>query len=196
MLVTLWRVCGSAPDVHVVGPAAAEDVADLLALDHGRSGPAHVARLEAVALGLREVDLDLDLGDALLELDDGRRSTPVDLRDAALHLVRLAVERVRSSPKMRTTIGSLDPEHLVDPLVQVGLHVVEHPGIAVDDLLDPRDRLRRSRRSGRCDPVLAEVDAGDLVGQERLPDVGAEVAARRGSARARAAPRDDPASPR
>ena len=36
----LSRACGRAPDLHVVGLAVAEDVADLLAGDHGRRGPA------------------------------------------------------------------------------------------------------------------------------------------------------------
>ena len=43
---------------------------------------------------------------------------------------------------MRTTIGSLEPvEDLVDPLVEVGLHVAVQPGVAVDDLLDRGEGL-------------------------------------------------------
>ena len=66
-------------------------------------------------------------------------------------------------------------EHLVDPLVQVGLHVVERAGVLVDDRLDLRDGLLVVGVRVDGDPVLAEVHAGDLVRQEGLPDVGAHV---------------------
>ena len=59
---------GRAPDLHVVGLAVAEDVADLLTGHDRRRGPPDVARLDAVALGLGQVDVDLDLGHVDLEL--------------------------------------------------------------------------------------------------------------------------------
>src|SRR5215212_7417582 len=73
-LLAIWRVDGElvqaahavaglrrAPDVHIVCLAALEDVADLLACDQSGSLPAHVARLDAVALRSGEVNLDLRL---------------------------------------------------------------------------------------------------------------------------------------
>ena len=71
---------------------------------------------------------------------------------------------------MRTTIGSLEPvEHLVDPLVQVGLHVAVQAGVAVDHLLDRGQRLVVVGLRVDADPVLGEVDADDLVGQHAWP---------------------------
>ena len=57
-----------APDVDVVGLAAPVDVADLLAGHHGGRRPADVTRLEAVLLGLGQVDRDLDVGHQRLQL--------------------------------------------------------------------------------------------------------------------------------
>ena len=59
----LCRLRVRAPDHDVVGLAGPEDVADLLARHQGRGLPADVARLEAVPLGLGEVDGHFDLRD-------------------------------------------------------------------------------------------------------------------------------------
>ena len=67
-------------------------------------------------------------------------------------------------------------EHLADALLEVGLDVAPQTGIAVDDLLDGGERLVVVDRRVDADPVLAEFDAVRLVGDERLADVGAEVA--------------------
>ena len=67
-------------------------------------------------------------------------------------------------------------QHLPDALLQVGLHVTADPRIAVDHLLDPGQRLVVGRRGVDADPVLTELRAHRLVRDERLADVGAEVA--------------------
>ena len=63
-----------APHVHVVGLAAVEDVADLLAGEQGRGLPADVARLQAVPPRRREVQLDLDAAAGPPRSSDARRS--------------------------------------------------------------------------------------------------------------------------
>ena len=69
---------GRAPDLHVVGLAVAEDVADLLAGEQGRRRAPDVARLEAVPLGRGEVDLDLRPGDRRSWSSTCASTTPVD----------------------------------------------------------------------------------------------------------------------
>ena len=99
-----------------------------LATSVGRRA-AHVARLQAVAPAAVEVHRDLDLRHVHLQLDV-QVGEPVDVRDSA-RSTRRPVSRSSSgpAPKMRTTIGSLGAgEHLLDALVQVGLHVVVEPG--------------------------------------------------------------------
>ena len=161
--------------MHVVRTTTSEDVADLFAL-HQRGGrSAHVARLESVALGGGEVHRDLQLRHAFLELHVGI-ADPVDLRERVSHLVRLAVDEIEIRPEdAHDDRLARAGDHLVDPLVQVRLHVVEHPGIAGDGVLDGGSRLLVVGRGADGDPVLAEVDSRDLVGQERLPDVSPEV---------------------
>ena len=89
---------------------------------------------------------------------------------------------------MRTTIASSAPvEDLPDPFLEVGLHVAVQAGVAVDDLLDLRERLVVVGRGIDADPVLAEVGADDLVGMQRLADVRAEVAHARDRAQLSAA---------
>src|SRR5207247_7005188 len=60
-------VPGDAPDVDVEGPAASEDVPDLLAGDQGGRGAPDVSRLDPEPPGGSEVDPDLNLGHVFLE---------------------------------------------------------------------------------------------------------------------------------
>ncbi len=77
-----------APHVHVVGLAVPEDVADFFARQQGRRRPAHVAGFEAIALGRREIHLDLHLGHLGLELhvqiDDAGMSFSASSTSSAL----------------------------------------------------------------------------------------------------------------
>ena len=66
-------------------------------------------------------------------------------------------------------------ENLVDPLVQVGLNIVEDARVPVDGLLERAESLVVVCGRIDRDPVLAEVDAHGLVGEERLSDVRPEV---------------------
>ena len=78
---------------------------------------------------------------------------------------------------MRTTTDSLVPvSDLLDALAQVGLHVAVDARVALDRPLDGRERLVVVGLRADADPVLAEVDAVDLVGEQRLADVRAAVA--------------------
>ena len=64
---------GNAPHLHVVGLAADEDVADLLAGQPHGGLAADVAGRDPVPTRLVDVDLDLDLWDLLDLLDAARR---------------------------------------------------------------------------------------------------------------------------
>jgi hypothetical protein len=67
-------------------------------------------------------------------------------------------------------------QDLLDALAQVGLHVALHPRIAVDGSCDRRERPVVVGVLVDADPVLTEIDAVDLVAEQRLPDVRAAVA--------------------
>ena len=141
---------GRAPDLHVVGLAVPEDVADLLAGDERGGRAADVARLEPVALGRLEVDRDLDLGHVVLELDV-LLDDAVDAAHQVLDVVRGGrAASSRSSPKIFTTMRlARAGEHLADPLLQVGLHVAAKARVAVDHLLDRGEGLVVVGRLGR-----------------------------------------------
>ena len=108
---------------------AAEDVADLLAREQRGRGPADVARLEPVALRRGEVDLDLDLRNVVLELDvqvdeavDLGDDVPAPRPPCCRRTSRSVAEDAHDDRLARAR------QHLVDPLVQVGLDVAEEPG--------------------------------------------------------------------
>ena len=65
---------------------------------------------------------------------------------------------------------------LVDSFVQVRLDVAEHAGVAVGDRFDLLERRGVVGLRIDADPVLAELDAGDLLAEQRLADVGSEIA--------------------
>ena len=134
--LTLLRVAGVLQTCDVVGLAAAEDVADLLAAIMRRRGAAHVARFQAVALRLREVDLDLICGESTgVRRRVARRPSTCEMPSCTSSA--LPVEHVQVLAEDADDDRLARPrEHLFDPLVEVGLHVVERPGIPVDDLLD------------------------------------------------------------
>ena len=67
-------------------------------------------------------------------------------------------------------------QDLVDPFVQVRLDVVEHAGVAVGDRFDLLERRGVVGLRIDADPVLAELDAGDLLAEQRLADVRSEIA--------------------
>ena len=54
---------GRAPDLHVVGLAGAEDVADFFTRHDRPRGSPHVTRLDPVGPRLGEIDVDFDLRD-------------------------------------------------------------------------------------------------------------------------------------
>src|SRR5215211_9193269 len=168
----LW----DAPDVHVVGLATTKDVADFLAGDQRGRLPTHVARLDAVVLRRGEVHLDLRVWKVLLEVGVG-----VDEAGDVLHLLR---DLIRLGVK-HVEVGAIDAhddgfararKHLLDPFSQVGLHVPIEPGVAVDRLLDGDQSIVIVDCGIDADPVLAEVHAVGLVGQESLSYVRSAVA--------------------
>ena len=82
-------------------------------------------------------------------------------------------------------VGAVDPhddriartgQDLADALLEVGLHVTSQARVAVDHLEDGRVRLVVVDGRVDADPVLAELHAVWLVGDERLADVRAAVA--------------------
>ena len=81
-LVTLWRACGRAPHLNIEDLSAPRERSPTSIAGHqgGRRAP-DIARLDAVALGLGQVDLDLEL--RLLDLEAARAlDDAVDLRQA------------------------------------------------------------------------------------------------------------------
>ena len=93
---------GQRPDVDVVGAAASEDVRDLLTCDVDRRLAPNVARFEVVLAGLVEIELDLDLGNLLLQRGAASMRpgvSPISLTVASASSVSLR----GSGPKMRTT---------------------------------------------------------------------------------------------
>jgi hypothetical protein len=95
--------------VDVVGLAADEDVADLLAREEGRGRAPHFARGDAVAARRSEIDRDLRLGDVGVQIDVSVDDA-LDPREDLLDLIRLLDRSVsRSDPKTRTTIVSEAP---------------------------------------------------------------------------------------
>ena len=162
--------------VHVVGPPAGEDVADLLARDQGRGLAPDVPGGEAVATRGSQVGLHLDVRQVRLQRGV-RVHHAVHGADPLLDLGRLLAQR--------REVGAEDPhddglagagEHLLDALAQVGLHVAVETGIALRRRVDRRQRLVVVDARVHADPVLAEVDAVHLVGEQGLPDVRAAVA--------------------
>ena len=169
-------VLGRAPDRDVVGLPVPEDVADLLAVDERRGGPADVTGLEPVPLGGGQVRLDLDLGQLrlVLHLRVGEARDPLE---GGAELLGLGPQDLE--------VGALDPDddrmagagqHLPDPLLQVGLDVGDQARVVVHDRLDLVDRLVVVDLGVDADPVLAELRPHRLVRLVGLADVGAEVA--------------------
>ena len=67
-------------------------------------------------------------------------------------------------------------ENLLDALAQVGLHVAVEARVPLDRPVNGRQRVVVVDVLVDADPVLAEVDAVDLVAHQRLADVRAAVA--------------------
>ena len=67
-------------------------------------------------------------------------------------------------------------QNLANALLQIGLHIPVEAGITLHHFLDPGMRLVVVGVPADADPVLAEIDADDLIGGEGLADMGAEVA--------------------
>ena len=164
------------PDLHVVGPAAVEDVADLLAGHQRRRGSAHIARLQAVALRRVEFQGDLNLRHfdekLFVQVDNAR-----DVGHGGAHHFCLVAQHVQVGAEQAHHDGlARTGEHFADALLQVGLQVAVQPGVALHHLVDGVHRLVVVDLRVDADPVLAEVDAHHFVGGEGLADVSAEVA--------------------
>src|SRR5215212_7377969 len=167
---------GRAPDVHVVGLAAPEDVADFLACDQCGRLPAHVARRYAVVLRFREIHLDRYVRHALLEggvrLDDA-----VYGLDLASDLVRLAAKQfeVGTGDTHDDGLGRAR-QRLLDGFPQIRLHVVIETGVAVHGIPDGGHGLVVVDLGADADPVLPEVHAVHFLPQHGLPYVSSAVA--------------------
>ena len=89
----------------------------------------------------------------------------------------LARSTRRSSPIDPDDDGLLAAgDHFLDALVEIGLGLPEQARIGVVDVLDRVQRRVVVLRRVGAHPVLAEVDPGHLLAEERLADVGPEVA--------------------
>ena len=88
----------------------------------------------------------------------------VDLPEDLTHLIRLGTQDFQIVAEDPDDDGiARSRQDLVDPLVQVGLSIPEEPRIALDDLVDGGHGLVERSRRVDADPVLAEVDTGDLL---------------------------------
>ena len=162
--------CG-APHHGVVCLAGPEDVADLLAR-HQRGGiPAHVARLQAVPFRPGQIDGHIHLRDI---------AGDVPVRVHTRHGLHQREDLVRSSPQGRqvVAVGADDDgflaagQHLLDPLVEVGLHLPEQARVPVGDGMDPVQGAGVVRIRCEADPDLPEIHPGHFLAQQRLADVG------------------------
>ena len=100
---------GRAPHGDLEHLLLLEEASDLEPGEHRRRGAAHVAWLQAVSLGLVEVDLDLDVGLVELACPSGRprrrrRPTPCSWTLAAV-----ASSVANDGPKTRTVMSFGDP---------------------------------------------------------------------------------------
>ena len=133
------------------------------------AGPPDVTGLDPVALGRREVDLHLELGDVLDELDV-LLDHAVDVGEDRLDLIGLGPQHVEVRAEDADHDGvARAGQHLADAFLEVGLHVPLEARVAVDDLLDLGEGLVVVGFRRHADPVLAEVDAHDLVGHRAWP---------------------------
>ena len=166
---TLRRVSGTPCTIDVEDLLLLEDAADLDALQQRGLRAAHVARLDAAALRLVEVDLDLDVRLRRRAARHAGSTTPSTLghqlpdprRLAAQDVLVLAEDPhderlVRSGQHVeavaRDRVLALDQRPDVpDLLRRVGDDVVRRRrGTRSDGVLDRRDASRRSRRRSRC----------------------------------------------
>ena len=114
--------------MYVVGLAAREDVADLLAREVDRRLAADVPRGDPIATGRLDIDLDLDLRN-LLDLLDALVDDPVDLAHPGSDLRCL----LRQDVYVRTEHAHDDrlvrpAQHLLDPLPRYVCTVRYRPG--------------------------------------------------------------------
>src|SRR5207245_10073651 len=116
-------------------------VAGVSARTEWRSRAAYIARFKSIALGRGEVHLNLHVWHVNLDLRVHINGT-VDLREGPLHLLGLASQNVQiGAEDADYDIIAGSYQHLIDSLVEVGLHIVVEPRIAVDHLLDGSQRL-------------------------------------------------------
>ena len=126
----------SAPDANVEDPTGVVRVRDLLARDHRRRGPTHVARLQSIPVRRLEVDLDVDLRN-LDEQLDVEVDDALDPGHRLLELMRLLAQHVEVWPEDADDDRVARPgQHFTDALLQIRLHVATQARIALDHLLD------------------------------------------------------------
>ena len=129
-----------------------------------------------MAACLGQVDLDIHLGDVLLEVDVVLDDA-VDPGDGLADLLGLVPQDLEVGAADADDDGlAAAGQDLADALLEIGLDVATEPRVALDHLVDLVERLVVVDLGVDADPVLAEVDADHLVGGQGLADVGAEVA--------------------
>ena len=135
---TLVARLRGAPDDDVVGLAAAEDVADLLAGHQGRGGPADVAGLEPVparpcarstSTWICGTSVEMSTCGSLDAVDAGQ-----DARGSPAALLAQDRQVLAVDPDDDRLLAA--GEHLLDALVEVGLDLAEEPGVRWPTSLD------------------------------------------------------------
>ncbi len=162
--------------MHVVRPTAGVDVADFLAGDQSRRLPPDITGGEPIGARGCQVRLDLDVRKVGLERGV-RVDHSADVTDPLLDVLGLDAQG--------REIWSVDPdhdrlagagEHLLDPLAEVGLHVAVQAGVDLHCVVNLIQGLVVVDVRAHADPVLTEVHAVDLVGEQGLTDMGPAVA--------------------
>src|SRR5262249_47995636 len=135
--------------------------------------PSYVTWLDAVALSLRDVDLDLDTGLVLGQLDSLVDET-VDARQGMLHLLRLLCESPEVLAVQADNEVVLRPgQHLTDTVVREAFDPFGEARVVRDHSLDGGERCAVVRLPTDCDPDLARVDVHDFIGGNSAADMSA-----------------------
>src|SRR5204862_6750370 len=93
-------------------------------------------RFESVALGLGEIHLDLYVWHVNLQLRM-YINRPLDLRESLLYLLGFTAQNTQiGSEDAHDDLIARSHQHLIDPLIEVGLHIVKEPWVAVDHVAD------------------------------------------------------------
>ena len=135
-------------DMHVVRPAAGENVADFLAGDQGRCLPTDVPGVSPNSRAFARSGSTSMCGRSVCS-EGMSVFNPRDVADALLDVLGLLLQRreVWTVDAHHDGLAGTG-QHLLDALPEVGLHVAVEARVVLDRPCAPRPGSCRSRRSG------------------------------------------------